>query len=256
MLDNGTIALVSGANRGLGKCFVESLLGAGAQKVYACARTPAELPFNDVRVVPLQLDVTQSADIIAATKLAPDVTLLINNAGINHLSRALSPQDADAARAEMEVNYFGTLAMCRAFAPILTNNATTHPCAIVNVLSILARVALPAMGSLCASKAAALRMTEAIRAELAAHSVRVIGILPGAIDTDMSRDFPPPKLAVSEVVEATFAALRTAGVGVAGVAGPATSGSDEIYIGAMAQGVAAALAQDRAAVQSQFAQYL
>jgi NAD(P)-dependent dehydrogenase (short-subunit alcohol dehydrogenase family) len=252
MLDNGTVALVSGANRGLGRYFVEALLAAGAKKVYACARTPAELPFDDVRVVRFQLDVTQASDVLAAARLAPDVTLLINNAGINHLSRALYAQNADAARAEMEVNYFGTLAMCRAFAPILTTNAATHLCAIVNVISILARVALPAMGSLCASKAAALRMTESMRAELAAHAVRVIGILPGAIDTDMSRDFPPPKLAVSEVVEATFAALRKA----SGVAATATPQSDDIYVGAVAQGVAAALAQDRAAVQSQFAQYL
>jgi NAD(P)-dependent dehydrogenase (short-subunit alcohol dehydrogenase family) len=105
--------------------------------------------------------------------------------------------------------------------------------------SILARVALPAMASLCASKAAALRMTEAVRAELAPHGVRVLSILPGAVDTDMSRDFPPPKIPVAEVVDAAFAALR--------------DGNDEVYVGAMAQQIAAGLATDRQAVQGSLA---
>jgi len=239
------VALVSGANRGLGRCFVETLLAGGATRVYAGAREPAGLAFDDPRVVPLQLDVTRPEQVRAAAERAGDLTLLINNAGINRLQRMLDTADPEAARAEMEVNYFGTLSMCRAFAPILARNATpatSSGSAIINVLSILARVALPPMGSLCASKAAALRLTEALRAELAARAVRVIGVLPGPIDTDMSRDFPPPKLAVAEVVEAALAALD--------------GGPDEVYVGPMAAGVAAGLAADRSAVQRQFAGYL
>jgi NAD(P)-dependent dehydrogenase (short-subunit alcohol dehydrogenase family) len=238
---NHAIALVSGANRGLGRCFVETLLAGGAAKVYAAARDPATLQFDDPRVVPVQLDVTQPDQVAAAAALASDITLLINNAGINRLNRLFDAADPMAAREEMEVNYFGTLSMCRAFAPLLIQHAGKGA-AIMNVLSILSRVALPPMGSLCASKAAALRMTEAFRAELAPHAVRVLGILPGAIDTDMSRDHPPPKLAVAEVVDAALAALE--------------GGPDEVYVGEMAQGVAAGLAHDRRAVQAQFASYL
>jgi NAD(P)-dependent dehydrogenase (short-subunit alcohol dehydrogenase family) len=110
------------------------------------------------------------------------------------------------------------------------------------MLSVLARITLPGMGSLCASKTASLRMTGAVRSELAAHNVRVLAILPGAIDTDMSRDFSPPKLSVSEVVNAVFDALD--------------GDTDEVYVGEMAIGVAAGLAVDRRALQMQFASYL
>ena len=242
---HATVALVSGANRGLGRCFVETLLARGVTRVYAGARNPADLPFDDPRVIGLALDVTRPDQVSAAAVLAADVNLLVNNAGINRLDRLLEANDPGAARAEMDVNYFGTLDMCRAFAPILVANAggsDTGGSAIINMLSILARVSLPAMGSLCASKSASLRLTEAVRAELAARGVRVIGVLPGAIDTDMSREFPPPKLAVTEVVSAALAALD--------------GGADEVYVGQMAADVSAGLAADRNAVQAQFARYL
>jgi NAD(P)-dependent dehydrogenase (short-subunit alcohol dehydrogenase family) len=232
---------VSGTNRGVGAAFVAGLLARGARKVYAGMRDPQAARFDDPRVVPVTLDITVPDQVARAAALAGDVTLLVNNAGINRLERVAEPRDPNAARAEMEVNYFGTLAMCRAFAPTLERNGG----ALVNMLSILARVALPSMGSLCASKAAALRMTEGVRAELAARGVRVLAVLPGAIDTDMSRDFPPPKLAVTEVVDAVCAALE---------AGPGAA--DDIYVGAMAEGVAAGLAADRAAVLAQFAAWL
>ena len=234
-LDNATV-FITGANRGLGLAFAREALARGARKVYAAARDPASVTLPGV--VTIKLDVTKPEDIAAAARACGDITLLINNAGINRLDRAILSRDDSAARAEMEVNYFGTLGMCRAFAPALIANRG----AVVNMLSILARVGLPMMGSLCASKAAALRMTECLRAELAEHHVRVLGVLPGAIDTDMSRDFPPPKLSVTEVVDAVFAALA--------------NGPDEVYVGAMAQGVSAGLAADRDAVQKQFAGYL
>ena len=233
-----SVAFVSGANRGLGARFVMSLLEGGARKVYAAARDGHAIATGDSRIIPITLDITDPTQVAQAAAAASDVTLLINNAGINRLDRAILSRDDSAARAEMEVNYFGTLGMCRAFAPPLIANRG----AVVNMLSILARVGLPMMGSLCASKAAALRMTECLRAELAEHHVRVLGVLPGAIDTDMSRDFPPPKLSVTEVVDAVFAALA--------------EGPDEVYVGAMAQGVRAGLAADRDAVQKQFAGYL
>ena len=231
----GCVAFVSGANRGVGACFVEKLLEQGARKVYAGTRDIRALKQHDPRVVPVELDIANAGQVARAAALAGDANLLVNNAGINRLEPVLAATDANAARAEMEVNYFGTLEMIRAFAPSLRLSGG----AIINVSSILARVALPAMASLCASKAAALRMTEAVRAELAPHGVRVLAILPGAIDTDMSRAFPPPKIPAADVVEAALAALK--------------EGGEEVYVGAMAQQIASGLAADRRAVQASLA---
>ncbi|WP_341317064.1 SDR family oxidoreductase [Paraburkholderia sp. IMGN_8] len=227
----GCVAFVTGANRGVGASFVAKLLEEGARKVYAGARDVRTLAYRDARVVPVELDITTPQQVARAAAVASDANLLVNNAGINRLEPMLAANDRDAARAEMEVNYFGTLNMIRAFTPSLQRGGGV----IVNVSSILARVTLPSMASLCASKAAALRMTEGVRAELAPHGVRVLSILPGAIDTDMSRDFPPPKLSVTEVVDAALAALA--------------NGVDEVYVGAMAQQLAAGLAADRQAAQ-------
>ncbi|VVE71699.1 short-chain dehydrogenase [Pandoraea anapnoica] len=227
----GSIAFVSGANRGVGACFVQTLLAHGAQKVYAGARDVALIPTNDSRVIAVKLDVTNAEDIAHAAALAGDVNLLVNNAGINRIVPPFSAGHVDAARAEMEVNYFGTLNMTLAFTPALKRNGG----ALVNVLSILARATLPAMTSLSASKAAALRMTEGLRAELAAHGVRALAVMPGAIDTDMSRDVGDmPKLAPAEVVLATLAALG--------------DGTDDVYVGDMAKQIVSGLATDRSAV--------
>ncbi|MBN4666521.1 SDR family NAD(P)-dependent oxidoreductase [Pandoraea nosoerga] len=232
----GSVAFVSGANRGVGACFVQTLLAQGARKVYAGARDVALLPRNDKRVVPVTLDVTRAADVARAANLAGDVNLLINNAGINRIVPPFRAGHLEAAHAEMAVNYFGTLNMTLAFAPALKRNGG----ALVNVLSILARATLPAMTSLSASKAAALRMTEGMRAELRAHGVRVLAVMPGAIDTDMSRDVGDmPKLAPSEVVLATLAAL--------------VDGTEDVYVGDMAKAIASGLATDRSAVLRQLA---
>ncbi|KVC27379.1 SDR family oxidoreductase [Burkholderia pseudomultivorans] len=232
---DGCVALVTGANRGVGAAFVEGLLAAGARKIYAASREPDAIVRCDPRVVPVELDVTNAQQIRRAAANAPDVTLLVNNAGVNRMASCLSTVDPDAATREMEVNYFGTLNVIRAFAPALRENGG----AIVNMLSILARIALPSMGSLCASKAAALRMTESVRAELAKDGVSVLAIMPGAIDTDMSRDFPGPKIPAPDVVSATLDALA--------------AGIDELYVGDMAKAIAAELASDRIAVQRRVA---
>ena len=129
--------------------------------------------------------------------------------------------------------------MCRAFAPVLKANGGGT---IVNMLSILARVNLPLMGSLCASKAATLSMTQGVRAELAAQGTKVIAVMPGAVDTRMTAMLPPPKMKPSEVAAAALKAID--------------EGTEEIYPGDMAQGVAAGLASDPKAVEKQFAGYL
>jgi NAD(P)-dependent dehydrogenase (short-subunit alcohol dehydrogenase family) len=235
-----SIALVTGANRGLGREFVHQLLAGGARKVYACARQIASLESlvkeHSGRVEAVLLDIARGDQIEAARARCKDVNLLINNAGINRGKGLIAASSMDDAIAEITTNYLGTLAMCRAFAPQLKGGA------IVNVLSILAKVALPAMGSLCASKGAALRMTEGVRAELAAQSTQVVAVMTGAVDTDMSRDFQGPKSAPAEVVKAVLDGVQR--------------GDEEVYVGDMAGWINSAMAQDPKAIERELAKYL
>ena len=239
----GCIALVTGANRGFGRALVQALLDAGAAKVYASARDPSSLQplvaASAGRVVTLALDITRDDQIAAAAAACGDATLLFNNAGINRHQGVIAAPTLDDARAEMTSNYFGTLTMCRAFAPVLKANGGG---AIVNVLSILAKAAIPAMGSLCASKAAALRMTEGVRAELAAQGTLVVALMTGAMDTDMERDFQGPKSAPAEVAAALLAEID--------------QGREEVYHGPMPEWINAALKEDAKALEGEFAKYL
>ncbi|OKH31908.1 short-chain dehydrogenase [Calothrix sp. HK-06] len=189
------VALVTGANGGIGKYYVEALVKFGASRIYAGARNPNSLTdlvaIDPQRIVPVPLDITDEQSVIAAASNYGDVNLLINNAGIGLLQGFISATDLKSARAEIEVNYFGTLAMCRAFAPVLKRNGGG---AIVNMLSILAKVNFPMNASYSASKAAALLMTQGVRAELAPQGTLVVGVMPGTVDTEVSRNFPPPKV--------------------------------------------------------------
>jgi NAD(P)-dependent dehydrogenase (short-subunit alcohol dehydrogenase family) len=239
----GTVALVTGANRGIGRAFVEALVERGAAKVYAGARDPkAVADLGDRhkgKVVPLKLDITQPGDIAAAAAACRDVRLLVNNAGITRQAGFIAASGLDAARAEMETNYFGPLSMCRAFAPILAANGGG---AIINMLSILARVALPMYGSLCASKAAALSLTQGVRGELAKQGTLVVAVMPGAVDTEMERNFPPPKLPPTEAARAALDGVER--------------GLEEVYPGDMATGMSQGLASDPKAVEKDLAKYL
>jgi NAD(P)-dependent dehydrogenase (short-subunit alcohol dehydrogenase family) len=183
-----SIALVTGSNRGIGRRVVVELLSRGVRKVYAGARDLSKVAdlvaMGEGRVEPIALDITDGKAVIEAVRRCADLNLLINNAGVNHGAGVIASPDQRAARAEMETNYFGTMSMCRAFAPVLGKNGGGS---IVNVLSVVARIGLPAMGSLSASKAAALRLTECVRAELAAQGTHVMAFIPSAVDTDMTR---------------------------------------------------------------------
>jgi len=237
----GSVALVTGANRGIGAAFVSGLLEAGAQRVYAAARDPktlAALAQSDARVVPIALDITDDTSVQAAAARLRDVDLVVNNAGVLLGARLIADTDLAAARQEMEVNYFGLLRMCRAFAPILAANGGG---ALINLLSILARMASPAGGGYSASKAAALSLTQAVRAELHAQGTRVIGVLPGFVDTAMAEGVSAPKIQPSEVVRATLDALLT-------------DDQDDVYPGEQASQIAALLLQDPKAVERLFAQ--
>lgn len=238
-----SVVMVTGANRGLGNQTVQALLAAGAKKVYAASRKPEALADlltqHGDRVEAVTLDITDAAQVNAAAKQCADVSLLINNAGVNRMSGLIAAGSTDAARAELETNYLGTLAMCQAFAPVLKANGGGG---IVNVLSILAKIALPAMGSLCASKAAGLRMTEGVRAELAEQGTWVAALMTGAVDTDMSAGFDGPKSAPTEVAAALLAGIE--------------AGDEEIYFGEMTDWVNGALSQDPKALEQEFAKFL
>ena len=236
----GAVALVTGANRGIGAAFVQGLLDAGARRVYAAARnrqTLATLAQRDSRVIPIALDITDDSSVQEAAAQLIDIDLLVNNAGAALGARLIGAPDLSAARQEMEVNYFGLLRMCRAFAPILAANGGGT---LINMLSILARVASPTAGSYSASKASAFSLTQAVRAELLSQGTRVIGVLPGYVDTAMAERVTAPKIQPSEVVRATLDALQ--------------ADQDDVYPGEQASQIAAWLLQDPKAVERLFAQ--
>jgi NAD(P)-dependent dehydrogenase (short-subunit alcohol dehydrogenase family) len=166
----GKTALVTGANRGLGRAFAGALLEAGASKVYAGARDPSTV--SDPRLTPIRLDVTSSRDVAAAAEACGDVAILINNAGAMLSSPILSENSEDALRREMEVNVFGTLAMAKAFAPVLARNGGG---AIVNMLSVVSWYVYPFNATYCATKHAALAVTDGLRIQLKAPSQQVAG---------------------------------------------------------------------------------
>jgi len=198
-----SVALVTGANRGLGLAFARELLARGARKVYAAAREPASVTLPGV--VPVRLDVTQPDQIESLAREAPDVTLLINNAGIIRAGSLFGADALSAARAELETNYLGPLATSRAFAPILEANGGG---AIINVLSVLSWVALPTTATYSASKAAAWALTNGLRSELRAQNTQVLGLHVGYIDTDMVRAIDAAKSAPEDVVRKTLDALQ------------------------------------------------
>jgi NAD(P)-dependent dehydrogenase (short-subunit alcohol dehydrogenase family) len=183
----GTTALVTGANRGLGRRFAQALLDRGAARVYAAARNPESVDLPGV--VPVRLDITDPAQVAAAASLASDVRLLVNNAGSGTGARLLDGDLADV-RLEMETHYFGTLSMARAFAPVLAANGGG---AVLNVLSVLSWTTLPGTDAYSAAKAAELSLTNALRLALADQKTLVTGLHVGYMDTDMAANVDGPK---------------------------------------------------------------
>lgn len=198
-----SIALVTGANRGLGLAFVHGLLAAGAKKVYAAARDPATLPTLP-GVVPLALDVTRPEQIAAAAEAAGDVTLLVNNAGIARYGALLAADGLEALRQQFETNALAPLAMARAFAPVLARHGGG---AIVNVLSALSWLSLPGTGGYSATKSAGWAITNGLRHELKDQGTQVLALHMAYMDTDMARHAQGPKVAPAEVVRLTLQAL-------------------------------------------------
>jgi NAD(P)-dependent dehydrogenase (short-subunit alcohol dehydrogenase family) len=200
----GSVALVTGANRGLGHALVSALLEAGAAKVYAAARDARKVSADDPRVVPLTLDVTKPEQIAAAVRKAGDVTLLINNAGALNSFNVLTSTQADLD-ADFRVQVHGTLGVIRAFLPVLER---AHGATVVNVLSLTSLASFPALGGYSASKAAAYSMTQSLRPELKKKGIDILAVLPGPIDTDMVKDLPMPKTSAADTAEGLLAGIE------------------------------------------------
>ena len=199
---SGAVVLVTGANGGIGTHFVHEALARGAAKVYASARNPRE--WNDDRIVPLTLDVTDSASIAAAVGVASDVTVLINNAGASVSSPGILSHSDEEIRSNVETNFLGPLFLARAFAPILS--AATGA-AIIDIHSGLSWYAVAGIYS--ATKAALWSATNSLRLELAPAGVHVVGVHVGYVDTAMAANVTDPKLdpavLVKKVLDATEA---------------------------------------------------
>ena len=199
----GSVALVTGANRGLGLAYARELVSRGAAKVYGAARHPDQV--TEPGVTPVALDITDAQRVAEVAKQCADVSLLVNNAGVMKASNFIGAPNTDAARAEMETNYFGTLSMCRAFAPVLAANGGG---ALVNMLSVGSFYTNPFTASYGASKAAAWSLTNGVRLELHHQGTLVVAVHAGFIDTDMAAMVSEPKISPESVAQQAFDAVE------------------------------------------------
>ena len=238
----GKRILITGANRGLGRALALACAEAGAGEVVAGARRPEELGTlvdavgARAKLTPVRLDVTSDDDVNAAAASGP-VDVLINNAGVAVYGGALKAGVEDVRR-EIETNYLGVLRVVRAFAPAMVERGDGL---IVNVASVLGKVSAPALGTYCATKAALLSLSQSLRGDLAGSGVRVIAVLPGTIDTDMSRRFGGEKMTPEQAAREIVGAIREE--------------KTEAPIGEGARGLLAALGADPAGTEKAFAQF-
>ncbi len=229
----GSVVLVTGSNRGIGRAIVDAFLRAGAALVYAGMRKPEPLGLARVESVPL--DVTDRNAVRALAERLSNVLIVVNNAGVLLGQPLLATEHPDAAERELQVNYLGTLHVTRAFAPVLKRNGGG---AIVNVASILGRVNLPSVGSYSASKAALYSLTQGVRAELSDQGTLVVGVFPAFVDTDMARGVSAPKLTPQQVADEVVQAVQTS--------------VEDVYPGPAVQ-IEQQLRADPKAVEAQFA---
>lgn len=189
------VVFVTGANRGIGLAFAQAALRRGARKVYAAMRTPVPMA-KSLQII--TLDVTNAEQVRQAAAGCGDVGLLINNAGIAQLGGYLTADSAAAIQRHLDVNVFGMLRMCQAFAPVLAANGGG---AVLNVLSVASWINAPLLGAYGLSKSAAWAMTNGLREELRAQHTQVTGLHMGFVDTDMTRSMDVPKTSAQDIAE-------------------------------------------------------
>lgn len=237
-LNNG-IALVTGANRGIGAALVPALLAAGVAKIYAGARDTSKLArtlaLDPARVMALQIDVTSPESVRAAATAARDVNLLVNNAGVLDFGDIVDTP-LDKIERNFATNFYGKLAMARAFAQVISENGGGG---IVNMLTLVALASMPGLSVYNASKAAAWSMNQSLRASLAPKGIKVFGVFPGAVDTDMLAGVEMPKTSPADLARAIVAGI--------------VADDEDIFPDPMSQQVYAAWRQDHKAVERQFA---
>ena len=240
----GRTALVTGANRGIGRAIVEALLERGAARVWAGTRRPDALAdlraAHPGRVELLSLDVTRDEDVRTAAARARDVSLLVNNAGVA-LQLGAPLTDASwlrAGREELDVNVFGTLAVSQAMAPVLAANGGGT---LVNIISVAGLVSFPVLLSYSASKAALHSLTQGLRAGLKGQGTRVVAVYPGPVDTDMAARLPLPlqKTPAPEVARAILDGLA--------------AGAEDIFPDPMAKQLGEAFLKSPKALEQQLA---
>lgn len=233
-----TVALVTGANRGIGAALVQALLERGASKVYAAARREGDLGTlaskTDRRIVPVHLDVTNAAHLARVAGQAGDLQMLFNNAGVLNFGSVLDAP-ATAFSENFDVNFFGLLHTTRAFAPALTK----HQGAVVNILTLVALASMPSLGVYNASKAAAWSLTQSLRGDFAKRGVKVFGVFPGAVDTDMLKDVEMPKTAPADVASEVLMGVE--------------ADQEDIFPDPMAKTLYAQWTTDHKAIEHQFA---
>jgi len=206
----GKVAFVTGANRGIGRSIVIALLDNGASKVYAAARDTTTLAtlkeqYGD-RLIPIELDVTKNETIQRAAEIATDVNILINNAGVLAFGGFFDDDVLNSLETNLNVNVWGLVRVSKAFINTLRKGESN---AIVNLSSVAGLANMPMLGTYSASKAAVHSITQGMRGELAQDNIRVLGVYPGPIDTDMAAGFPMEKESPENVANKLIDALKT-----------------------------------------------
>ncbi len=202
----GKNVFITGANRGIGRAFVDEVLKRGATQVYAGARAPDDLEALgaiDSRVRPLAIDVTRSEDIARAVQHVGALDFLINNAG-RLAGYSLLDTPRESLESDFEVNFWGTLEVTKSFRPKLE---ASHG-ALLNMLTLVSMASMAGIGGYAASKAAAWSMTQALRKELGERGIDVFAAYPGAVDTEMVRSFEMDKTPAAIVAKNTLDAVE------------------------------------------------